>query len=271
MTRRDTWPDWKLERFLLGDLPEAEAAELRETLQASDELQQRIDALETSNRKILAQYPVEEMASEIQKRVDEESSQDRQTPARSRWSYAIAAVALLAAGVVFGVWQGGETQTSIPDLSDGESVRVKGLEPTLMVFRKTPDGARELTRGDLARKGDLVQVGYIASGQRHGVIASLDGAGVVTLHYPERPDLSTELTQRRAHVLGHAYELDDAPGFERFFFVTSDRPLDVRAIKKRISELSSRPDRGRSALPETPKHTSTYSFLLEKPAAHGGN
>jgi hypothetical protein len=61
------------------------------------------------------------------------------------------------------------------------------------------------------------------------LIASIDGAGVVTLHYPanaDAPALATALAQKPTS-LPQAYVLDDAPQFERFFFITSEDPIEV--------------------------------------------
>ena len=39
----------------------------------------------------------------------------------------------------------------------------------------------------VVRKGDTLQLGYVAAGKRFGVIASIDARGTVTLHLPETP------------------------------------------------------------------------------------
>jgi hypothetical protein len=62
-------PDWKLERYLLGELPEREFEAIRE-LEASDgALRGRIDALRADGAEILAAYPPERMAGRIKSSV----------------------------------------------------------------------------------------------------------------------------------------------------------------------------------------------------------
>jgi hypothetical protein len=62
------------------------------------------------------------------------------------------------------------------------------------------------------------------------VVFSVDGRGSVVLHYPSNASDSTALSPGGAHALPFSYELDDAPGFERFFLVWSDNPIPVDAV-----------------------------------------
>ena len=114
---------------------------------------------------------------------------------------------------------------------DDDPVRVKGLAPGLVIHRKRGDTIERLPAHAMARTGDLVQISYVAAGNRHGVILSMDDRGLVTLHHPVDVDASTALRIRGEQPLPHAYLLDDASGFERFVFVTSgDVPLDVATV-----------------------------------------
>ncbi len=63
--------------------------------------------------------------------------------------------------------------------------------------------------------------------------------------------------------LGFAYELDDAPGFERFFFLTSSRPFALDVAQREARRLAERGD-ARTDKPRLPKGLSTSSFLLLK-------
>jgi hypothetical protein len=70
----------------------------------------------------------------------------------------------------------------------------------------------------------------------------------VTWHTPTRPQGDTALpdpkenegTQRT--VLGHAYELDDAPRFEIFIMVASQAPLDLTKVDEAAREAARDPD-----------------------------
>lgn len=112
-----------------------------------------------------------------------------------------------------------------------DPVRVKGLRPRLVIHRKRGTNILRLGANAVARSGDVVQVSYVAAGNRHGVILSLDDRGVVTLHHPNDTSATPQLLARGERPLSHAYALDDAVGFERFVFVTSgDTALSVMQV-----------------------------------------
>ena len=150
-----------------------------------------------------------------------------------------------------------------------EPVRIKGLAPRLHLHRqrKGGGGVEQLHDGSMAREGDLVQISYVAAGNRHGVVVSLDGSGVVTLHHPERPELSPTLVAHGEHALDHAYELDDAETFERFVFVTSgDESLDPSVVLAAARRLADRGEAARhSSLPLPGRWPQTSITLHKQP------
>jgi len=98
------------------------------------------------------------------------------------------------------------------------------------------------------------------------VIASLDGAGVVTLHFPaaeDAPPAATALGAESA-ALPHAYALDDAPRFERFFFITADEPIDLPQSLAALRALAHREDSADASL-ELPAGQNQWSLRLRKP------
>jgi hypothetical protein len=119
-----------------------------------------------------------------------------------------------------------EAPTATPEPAE----RIKGMRPALALFRKSERGSEALADGDVARPGDLVRVGYRAAGRAYGVILSIDGRGAVTLHLPAAGGRAAALDPGDTVLLGHSYELDDAPRAERFFLVTSDAPFDVAPV-----------------------------------------
>jgi hypothetical protein len=128
---------------------------------------------------------------------------------------ALLAVVLLALAAVVGL----ASSDRLPALSAGE----------LQVFRLQQDTVRSVSPGGLACEGDLVQLVYDGRGAEHGVIWSVDARGVVSLHHPSGPRQSSALS-RGPTPLGFSWELDDAPGDERFFFVTAAEPLDPARV-----------------------------------------
>lgn len=146
---------------------------------------------------------------------------------------------------------------------DGPGVeRAKGAEdPVLFVYRKVRGQARSLGDGTVLLKGDQLQLGYRAGEATHGVLLSIDGRGAVTLHWPD--DGNTALRTRGRIVLPHAYELDDAPEFERFFFVTGDEPVDVDAVRHAANAVAGTPDARTQPLPLS-DHLDQQDFLVRK-------
>jgi hypothetical protein len=110
----------------------------------------------------------------------------------------------------------------------------KGAEPYLVIHRRAGDRAERLEPGAEVRAGDVLQVSYVSLGRPYGVIFSIDGRGAVTLHHPASSEAEASLIDLdRAVPLANAYELDDAPEFERFYLVTSMAPIDTGEILDR--------------------------------------
>lgn len=110
------------------------------------------------------------------------------------------------------------------------------FSPALILYGwHPPDGApRRLRPGEVVQAGDQVQVEVLPAGWPYGVVASLDGRGRATLHYPDSPQGSTRLPAVGVLRLPWAFALDDAPGFERFVLVTSTAPLPVEAALEAV-------------------------------------
>ena len=150
------------------------------------------------------------------------------------------------------------------DASD-ESVRIKGLAPHLRIHRQRGGEVELLRDGAMAHEGDLVQLSYMAAGNRYGVVVSLDGGGGVTLHHPAQAAAEPAVVSRGEHALDHAYELDGAVSYERFVFVTSgDEPIEVSAVLTAAQRLAARGEAARhSALP-LPGRWRQSSITLDK-------
>ena len=225
-----TVPDWLLERLAAGELPASEAAKLRARLEEMGE-PARLQALEASNREILAAHPPPSVAAEVQRRV---RVRVERKPA---WRTAVfSGLALGAAGlaVLFALVRGprpsGTVEVPGSTLSEPEVTRERGLQAHLAVYRKKGQQVDRLKDGASARGGDLLQIAYVAAGRHYGVIASVDAREVVTLHLPEAAGTAVRLQSGKEMALPGAFELDASPGFERFVFVTSDDPFDTAAV-----------------------------------------
>jgi len=228
-------PDLILERYRLGELPRAEAEGLERRLGEDAGLRARLQALERSDAEIRRRYPPAWLAERVRLRLAApvaKGPRPRAAFAR-RWAVPLAAAAaamvLLVLAPQLGGPPSGKPAVRPPMVADSGD-RIKGLKPALQLFRKTPDGSETLADGDLVRAGDLIRVGYRAAGRGFGVIVSIDGRGSVTVHLPVRGDQAAAFARGETVLLDHAYQLDDAPRFERFHFVTAQAPFAVATV-----------------------------------------
>jgi hypothetical protein len=258
-TRRT--PDWLLERIALGELPAAELAAARARLAEEPEGLQRLAQLEQHDAQVLATLPPGEVAREVARRrrvLQAARPGGRRFPTLALGLPLAAALSLL---VVLSVREPEGPRS--PGLAAPETTRIKG-DARLVVYRQGQGEPERLQAGAQARAGDLLQLGYVAGGKPYGAVLSLDGRGAVTLHFPERPEGPLALNPQGAASLGHAYELDDAPAFERFVLVTSQQPFDVRAVLDAARLLAQRPEAARTQPLPLPAGLEQSSFTVEK-------
>ncbi|WP_164016281.1 ActD protein [Pyxidicoccus trucidator] len=261
-------PHWLLERVALGELSPDALADARARLAREPEGDGRLARLEEDSRRILERHPPEAVAAEVERR---RAARARVAaagePERGGWhglSLGIPVAASLALLFL-------STQPELPAPAPVRSPivwtggeRIKGT-PMLRVHRQQGAGEPEqLEDHARARRGDVLQLSYVSGGRPHGVLVSVDGRGAVTLHHPATLSSPTALTPGEAAPLGHAYELDDAPGFERFLFVTSEQPLDVASVLEAARALARQPSEARTRPLPLPATLAQTSFTLEK-------
>jgi hypothetical protein len=235
-----------LERFLLDELPKEERQAIKRAIEIDADLRRRVDALKASNASVFDRSVTAEALASIRER------SARLKPARRRgaalaWTSALGAVAILSA--VF-------LRPVLPDPEPTEMTRIKGAPSVLRVFRKTSSGSEPLATGTRAAKGDLVRLGYQTFAPRFGVIVSLDGRNNVTRHWPPRGEQALPLQGGELVLLDQAFELDDAPRFERFYLVTSTHGFPIETAVALLRVVAN-PDGGRgSPLPPDFEFTS---------------
>jgi hypothetical protein len=232
-----------LERYLTGDVSAEERRSLERAIAEDGDTAAAIEKLRGSDREIREQYPAKPMVEAIMARAKRKhvSRRIRAFPAAAPL---IAALAGIAAAIVL---------VAIPLLSGGtsgavEHDRIKGNGdlPTateLRAYLKTDPGA---ALGDqaLLGAGNTIQLAYAIglddadTTDRYGLIFSIDGRGAVSLHYPYSLAGNTRLAAGKQTLLDEAYTLDDAPGYEAFFFVVADSPPDVGAMLRDAEKLA---------------------------------
>lgn len=234
--------DLTLERYALGELPPAGLAAVQAQLATDPTLQARLDALLADNEAFFAAHPPARVVPRLLARA-------RPAP-RVSW----VAVPMLAAAAALVVVVGQ------PDEPAGE--RVKGETPQLRVHRAADAGPEALANGASAHPGDVLQLTY-TGGRGYGVIVSIDGRGTVTPHLGAPGEPAPALTRGGA-ALPDAYELDDAPRFERFLFVTADAPFVADTVFRAAQALADDPAGAAQAPLALPSSLDQGSVILWK-------
>src|SRR5262245_1850946 len=216
--------DVTLERYRLRELPADVTARLDKRLRADDELRRRLDALQQSDDQMHASNRLELIATGVGDRLAARQGTTAgaaSTAPIRRWAMPV----LVAAGILLAI--------VLPRLTSApgeDEERIKGFQASLALFRRVGAGSETLADGAVARQGDLIRVGYRAAGRRYGMILSIDGRGHVTVHLPDRGERAVPLHHEPTVLLDQAYELDDAPRWERFYFVTADQPFVIAPV-----------------------------------------
>src|SRR6185436_11941296 len=102
-------------------------------------------------------------------------------------------------------------------------------------------------------------------GRTYGAIVSIDGRGAVTLHLPRQGARATRLPEGGETVLlDRAYELDDAPRWERFFFVTGEAPFEIEPLLEAARRAAADPSAPAPERLTLPPNLEQAVFSLEK-------
>ena len=228
-------PDWKLERYLTGDLPDSEMREIRE-MEATDEIfAGRIKMMREDNRAILKKMPFERLSERLDAMPARSGNGAANGVNFKLVKFATAAALVLA---VVSVALFSQREITVPAQSgaqvmdvamvagDEGDTRIKGLEARIEVWKKTADSAVQMSNLDEAREGDEIQLRYSVPEKCFGMLFSMDGNGTVTMHMGEG-NKAIALEPGKMTTLPFAYKLDNAPKFEAFYLLTSRQSFTV--------------------------------------------
>ncbi len=239
-------PDWKLERYMTGDLPESDMREIRE-MEATDEIfANRVKMLREDSKAILRKLPYDRLAERLDSLPGHGIYGNGKPTGFAIVKIAAAAALVLAVMMVAVLNQrsisqengtvlannanGAENaqvmEVAMADQDDG--VRIKGLSARMEVWKKTGDSAVQMENLGEAREGDEIQLRYAVAEKCYGLLFSMDGNGTITMHMGHE-NRAVELEPGKMTTLPFAYKLDDAPKFEKFFFLTSKDEFELNA------------------------------------------
>lgn len=239
-------PDWKLEKYLTGDLPAEEMREIRE-MEATDEIfAGRVKMLREDNAAILKKLPFEKLSEKIAMMPGRSNAGAGNTvrvnfklvklAAAAALVLAVVTVALFSqrslseqSGTVLATAANTQLmEVAMADASGDDGLRIKGLSARMEVWKKTGDSAVQMENLGEAREGDEIQLRYAVSEKCYGLLFSMDGNGTITMHMGEG-NRAIGLEPGKMTTLPFAYKLDNAPKFEKFFFLTSKSEFELDA------------------------------------------
>lgn len=244
-------PDWKLERYLTGDLPEGEMREIRELEKTDEIFAGRVKMMREDNAAILKKLPFERLSEKMEARGTLASGgsfiSGKGMPAGFKLVKFAAAAALVLAvvsvalfsqreiGPDAGTQVAGGAQVMDVAMVDASEIpggagdtRIKGLDARMEVWKKTGDSAVQMPNLGEAREGDEIQLRYAVPEKCFGMLFSMDGNGTLTMHMADGSS-AVVLEPGKMTTLPFAYKLDNAPKFEKFFLLTSRAAFELDA------------------------------------------
>jgi hypothetical protein len=263
---KETISEYYLERYALGELPGEEQAEIHRLSSSIPEIQAELKRIEASNREILALYPPPTVKAGLLTQL--ENMREQSFPFKRILAIASTVSLLLILVLVFPLIK--HKSPINPPGTKPDNILVKGIAPVdlsrtqLLVYRKIQDRVEIMADGEQAKAGDLLQLAYVTTQDSYGMILSIDGRGTVTLHLPESSGQPTKLKAGKQSLLPNAFELDDAPEFERFFFLTSDSPIDVDGVLEEAQNLAKIPEQVQHKSLDLSRDFKQYSVLIRK-------
>ncbi|MBN2737277.1 MAG: hypothetical protein JXR70_09875 [Spirochaetales bacterium] len=257
----------KLEQHVLGELPAKESRDIELKIGSDKSLAREYEDILASNKAILEAYPIESMVRAIEDRLDRERVIDKNSLAFGRivkksvpfvGALAVAAMGLFVIGPVY--------FSKAPVLNhDNQVVYAKGAESRLLLYLKEDGETRLVSDGEKLKQGDRLRMAYFSGEAPYGVLLSIDGRGAVTLHFPDNANQLPLITTGEESLLDFSYELDDAPFFEKFYFITSANSFNAGLVVSRAEDVLGKIKQG--GLPgnlHLGKEFNEYSVLIQK-------
>ena len=240
MTTVNKISDFKLERYLLGELPEKEMRDFQERELSDEIFAARVREMREQGKRFVAENPFEALEAKMD--AADEAADDNVIS--GLW-FKVAAALVIALGVFSMVvlnrnveTYSGESATmevAMANVDDG--TRIKGMSASLEVWKKTGDSAVQMVNLGDASEGDEIQLRYRVPQKCFGMLFSMDGNGTVTMHMGDGNN-AIELEPGKMTTLPFAYKLDNAPKFEKFFLLTSQNSfaIDVDNFDKSLKQ-----------------------------------
>ena len=161
----------------------------------------------------------------------------RMLPVRRRrraWPWLAAPMLAAAAALLVVVRRPHRAPPAVPELA------IKG-DVAWQVFGNRDGHTFAVHDGTPLERGDRIRFAVIPNGARYLLVASIDGAGAVTVYFPYGGSASAPLDAiapgaARVELPG-SIVLDAAPGPERVFALFSDRPIETAEVARQLRAI----------------------------------
>jgi len=229
-----------LERYHIGEVSPEERFLVENALAQNAKLAAALDELDRSDRDFWQRYAHTRRLPLQNPRVQSTHAQRLRRIPPLAWGICAAAATFLIIALPLFILR----NTAQDTFGDRMKGAVDGNSAELSVYLKGSVAGNDIKLPDQAgiHTGNTVQLAYRVqpddSGERYGVIFSIDGRSSVTMHYPYNMGQSTQLVAGKAVPLDEAYTLDDAPYYEIFFLVVGDKPLPVGNVLDTAQRLA---------------------------------
>ncbi|HET6148864.1 MAG TPA: hypothetical protein VFH68_15110 [Polyangia bacterium] len=162
------------------------------------------------------------------------------------WGVAIALPALAAGILVLTHRFDGQPAGTQGLVAKPTTIAIKG-DDLMQVFalqHREPSGGSDPTSvarvasGQRLAPGDALRFVLYPSGLPYALIASVDGAGQVSVYFPFHGEESAAVDGALAVPVAGSIVLDRAPGPERLFAIFSERPVAARVLRGLLSGIA---------------------------------
>jgi len=269
---KESYSNIKLEQYVLNELSADETRKLEHAVENDETLKKRIEAIRHSNTEIHASVDEQDALREIQYRIKnneirhEQKENNLKQSKNSSWTrlaYVMPVVAIVAVST-FMINENTPITTSTPFDVTEDGVRFKGLQPHLNIYQQTDSGTKLINHNAILNEGDSLQLSYVAAGQQFGAIFSIDSRSVVTQHFPFDGGSSVKLQVSGEFMMKRSYQLDDAPKYEHFFFITSNSSFDLQEVIRLAKVDTADKQENTKTISHLPDHIDQFVITIKK-------
>ena len=222
-----------LDRLGLTDLPPDDLQRLRQRVDAHAGRCARCTTRRSEHQAAVAHFRAAVLARTLP------LIASRRRPLRARlWGVAIAlpalAVALLVLTRQFDGWRVEGRRAAVIGVKGDDLMQVFALHHSEAPGGGAPSVVR-VGNGQRLAPGDALRFVLYPSGLPYALIASVDGAGQVSVYFPFHGEESAAVDGALVVPIAGSIVLDRAPGPERLFAIFSERPIAARLVRQLLA------------------------------------